>query len=49
MDEGWLYAGYETYCCDACLLAEHPEENIEELKKCASDDDSDTYWTRWEG
>jgi len=49
MDEGWIYHGYETFCSDKCLLEEYPDENIKDLKQYASDDDSDTYWTKWEG
>jgi len=49
MNEGWIYLGYETFCSDDCLLAEYPDENIKVLRENASDDESDTYWTRWEG
>jgi len=49
MSEGWIYHGYETYCSDECMLAEHPDEDIDSLNYHASDDASDTYWTKWEG
>lgn len=49
MNEGWIYAGYETYCSDECLAAAHPEEDLNYLNHHASDDDSVTYWTDWEG
>lgn len=49
MDEGWMYHGYETFCSDECLSAEYPDEDIDNLKAHASDDSSDTYWTKWEG
>jgi len=48
MNEGWMYDGRETYCCDECLLAAHPYENIANLNAHASDNDSETYWTTWE-
>lgn len=49
MREGWLYVSFETYCSDACLAAAHPEENLKELQRQAADDESETYWTAWEG
>lgn len=49
IQEGWMYAAFETYCSDACLLAEHPEADLEELLRQVTEDDSDTYWTAWEG
>lgn len=49
MDEGWLYAGFETFCSDDCLKRVHPEESLEKLKKDASCNHSNTYWTQWEG
>ena len=49
MNEGWMYAGIETYCCDECLLKAHPDEDLEFLRMHACEDDSDTYWTCWEG
>lgn len=49
MNEGWLFAGIETYCSDDCLMKAHPEENLLILKAEALRDDSDTYWTKWEG
>lgn len=49
MNEGWLFAGIETYCSDDCLMKAHPEENLLILKVEALRDDSDTYWTKWEG
>ena len=49
MNEGWIYAGCETYCSEECLLKAHPDEDVDELKKQAEDDDSDSYWTTWEG
>ena len=49
MNQGWMYQGYETYCSDKCLIKAHPEEDIEELKQEAARNDTDTYWTAWEG
>jgi len=49
MKEGWMYGGYETYCSDKCLKNANPDEDIDYLKEHASDDDSETYWTEWEG
>lgn len=49
MDEGWLYHGYETFCSSRCLMMAHQEEDVADLRLHACDDDSDTYWTRWEG
>lgn len=48
MNEGWIYHGFETYCSDRCLMSAHSDENLDELRKNANDDDSDTYWTMWE-
>lgn len=48
MCEGWMYLDCWTYCSDECLLAEHPEEDIEVLNQEALGD-SATYWTAWEG
>ena len=42
MNEGWMYQGFETYCSDECLLAEHPEDNLSDLQAQASDDNS--HW-----
>ena len=49
MNEGWMFAGVETYCSDKCLRAAHPEIDIETYRAIANDEDSDTYWTSWEG
>lgn len=49
MNQGWLYMGGETYCSDRCMMAEHPEEDLTEIKLHAEDDVSETYWTEWEG
>lgn len=49
MREGWLYASFETYCSDECLMAAHPEEDIETLHRQATEDEAETYWTVWEG
>ena len=48
LNEGWLYQGFETYCSDRYLMAEHPDENLANLREHVSDNDSDTYWTAWE-
>ena len=47
MNEGWMFAGVETYCSDKCLRAAHPEIDIETYRAIANDEDSDTYWTSW--
>lgn len=49
MDEGWLFRGYETFCSDECLIQAHPEVDLEVLRSEASTNDSDSYWTTWEG
>lgn len=49
MDEGWIFRGFETFCSDECLMAAHPEEDLTRLRQEANTDDSDSYWTRWEG
>lgn len=49
MNEGWIYRGIETYCSEDCLMKTHPNENLFELKEQACMEDSDTYWTQWEG
>lgn len=49
MNEGWIYQGFETYCSDRCLMKAHPEADLDELKRETSDNDTDTYWTEWEG
>lgn len=49
MNQGWIYQGFETYCSDRCLMRAHPEEDLEGLKRAASNSDTDTYWTAWEG
>ncbi|MBQ0029779.1 MAG: hypothetical protein KBT32_05015 [Bacteroidales bacterium] len=49
MNEGWLYAGIETFCSDHCLMQKHHEENLKTLRQQANSNDSDTYWTEWEG
>lgn len=49
MNQGWIYRGFETFCSDKCLMKAHPEEVLEELRRNASSNHSDTYWTAWEG
>lgn len=49
INQGWIYQGYETFCSDKCLIKYHPDENLEEIKLHAADEDSETYWTAWEG
>lgn len=49
MREGWLYANFETYCSDKCLMAAHPAECIETMRHQASEDDAETCWMAWEG
>lgn len=49
MSEGWIFVGIETYCSDDCLMQAHHEVNLKELKRQAQVDDSETYWTKWEG
>lgn len=49
MNEGWIFRNYETYCSDRCLMKAHPEEDLATLKKHAEEEDSETYWTAWEG
>lgn len=48
MDEGWVYEGIETYCSDGCMIASHPDINIQDLKTHAIEDNSNSYWTMWE-
>ena len=48
MDEGWVYEGIENYCSDACLKAVHPEIDIDMVKVNAIEDNSNSYWTKWE-
>lgn len=47
-NQGWIYHGFETYCSDNCLMEAHPEEDLEEMRREASSNRSDTYWTAWE-
>lgn len=49
MREGWLYHDFEAYCSDKGLMAAHPEECIETMRRQASEDDAETCWTAWEG
>lgn len=48
MNEGWVYEGIENYCSDACLKSAHPEIDIDVLKVYAIEDNSNSYWTKWE-
>lgn len=48
MNKGWVYEGIENYCSDACLKAAHPEIDIDMLKVHAIEDNSNSYWTKWE-
>lgn len=48
MSEGWGYESIETYCSDDCMIASHPDVNIQELKTHAIEDNSNSYWTMWE-
>jgi len=48
MNEGWVYEGIESYCSDACLKDAHPKIDIDMLKVHAIDDNSNSYWTKWE-
>lgn len=48
MNEGWVYEGIENYCSDACLKAAHSEIDIDMLKVHAIEDNSNSYWTKWE-
>ena len=49
MNEGWIYQGIETYCSDDCLMKSHPNENLCDIKEQACLENSDIYWTQWEG
>lgn len=38
MNEGWLYCGDITYCSEACLLADNPDEDMETLRNELDDE-----------
>ena len=57
MNEGWLYCEDITYCSEACLLADNPDEDMETLRN-ELDDESRypdencsctpvSFWTKW--
>ena len=50
MNVGWSCAD-SPYCSDRCLLADHPDIDLEELanRTDAKLDASDVFWTSWEG
>lgn len=48
ISEGWIYEGIETYCSEDCMIASHPDINIQELKIRAVEDNANSYWTMWE-
>lgn len=49
MNKGWMCGEAYKFCCDECLLAENPEISREKLYNRTVDDNSDIYWTEWEG
>lgn len=49
MNEGWMYGGFETFCSTKCMMSAHPDEDLEDIKRHACNNGSDTYWTAWEG
>ena len=49
MNEGWMFQGFETFCSDRCLMRVHPEVDLTWLREQACEEDSDSYWTSWEG
>lgn len=50
MNVGWSCAD-SPYCSDRCLLADHPNIDLEELanRTDAELNASDVFWTTWEG
>ncbi len=48
MNEGWLFAGDETFCSLKCFKMAYPDEDIKSLMQDMDSGNNVLFWTTWE-